>query len=144
LHLCLRAQQSTRTPAATDCDDCVRLFVGGAVGICLEVRSFRTHCKTTQLISNTKCCRSHFNEKFWIVHSIVLILPHSSSFGSLKRHLGVSDYTIMRGWIWLFLNGFECKNPVSTVMEFLNSCQDGTYTSMCFGIVLKNYESSVR
>jgi len=80
LHLCLGAQQSTRTPAATDCDDCVRLFVGGALGICLEVRSFRTQCKPTQLISNTKCCRSHFTGKFWIVLSIVLILPRLSSF----------------------------------------------------------------
>jgi hypothetical protein len=128
LHLCLGAQQSTRTPAATDCDDCVRLFVGAASGACLEVRSFKTQCKTTQLISNTKCCRSHFTGKFWIVRSIVLILPRPSSFGSLKCHLGVSDYTIMRGWMWLFVKVFECKNPVSTVMEFLNSCQDGTYT----------------
>jgi len=80
LHLCLGAQQSTRTPAATAYDDCVRLFVGGALGICLEVRSFRTQCKPTQLFSKTRCCRSHFTGKFWIVLSIVLILPRLSSF----------------------------------------------------------------
>jgi len=30
---------------------------------------------------------------------------------------------------WLFKNGCEYKSPISTVTEFLNSCQDGTSAS---------------
>jgi hypothetical protein len=38
------------------------------------------------------------------------------------NHLGA---TITRKWILLFVNGSECKCPISTDREFLNSCPDG-------------------
>jgi len=30
---------------------------------------------------------------------------------------------------WLLMNGCEYKSPISTVTEFLNSCQNGTSAS---------------
>jgi hypothetical protein len=55
----------------------------------------------------------------------------------------VADFTVMKAWKWLLVNGCECKNPISAATEFLNSCQDGTNASMCSGIMLKNTDTSV-
>jgi len=42
-----------------------------------------------------------------------------------------TDSTVIRNWKWLFVNGCEYESPIYTAQEFLNSCQDWTYTSMC-------------
>jgi hypothetical protein len=55
----------------------------------------------------------------------------------------VTNFTIMREWKSLFMNGFEWKNLIYTMMEFLNSCQDESNTSMCPGITLKNDATQV-
>jgi len=36
------------------------------------------------------------------------------------------------------MNDCELKSLISAMMEFLNSCHDGSNTSMCRGITLKN------
>jgi len=47
-----------------------------------------------------------------------------------------ADATRMNKGKWLFVSGCECKIPISTASEFLNSCQDGTNASGCWGVVL--------
>jgi hypothetical protein len=37
----------------------------------------------------------------------------------------------------MFMNGCEYKSPISTAMEFLNSCQDGANAALCLGLFLK-------
>lgn len=49
----------------------------------------------------------------------------------------VADCTGMKKGKWLFVSGCECKIPIFTASEFLNSCQEGTNVSVCWGIVLK-------
>ena len=51
--------------------------------------------------------------------------------------------TMMGKCKWLFVNGSEFNIPVSNVMEFLNSCQDGMNVSMSSGIPLSNMDSLV-
>jgi hypothetical protein len=40
-------------------------------------------------------------------------------FGPLKQHWSDADYTIMRKWKWLFVNGCEHKNVLSTVGDYV-------------------------
>jgi hypothetical protein len=49
----------------------------------------------------------------------------------------VSDSAVKRKWKWQFVNGCECKNPVSTRTKFLNPYQYGNDASVCLGILLK-------
>jgi len=35
------------------------------------------------------------------------------------------------------MNGCECKSLISTVVEYLNFCKDGTIALVCLGNVLK-------
>jgi hypothetical protein len=41
------------------------------------------------------------------------------------------------------VSGCKCKSLISTMTEFLNLCQDGTDTSVCLGIMLKNNNVAV-
>ena len=44
------------------------------------------------------------------------------SYGLLNWHLGTSPFSVdLRKWKELFVNGFECTNPIPVEMEFLNS-----------------------
>ena len=42
----------------------------------------------------------------------------------------VADSTIMGKWKRLFANGCNCKSPIPTATEFLNSCHSGTCLSV--------------
>ena len=46
--------------------------------------------------------------------------------------------TKMKKFKSLIVNGCETKSPISTEMEHLNLCHDGTNASVCSGTVLKN------
>jgi hypothetical protein len=50
--------------------------------------------------------------------------------GPLKRYNEEVGKTLV--------NGFECRRPISTATENVNSCQDEENTSIKSGIVLKN------
>jgi hypothetical protein len=52
------------------------------------------------------------------------------------------DFTIMKKWTRLFVNGSECRGPIFTATKFFNSCQDGTNVSMCSEVMLKNNDTS--
>jgi len=39
--------------------------------------------------------------------------------GSLKQHWGDADFTIMRKWKWLFVNGCELNSVSSTVGDYV-------------------------
>lgn len=41
------------------------------------------------------------------------------------------------------LNGKECNSLLSTVIKFLNLWQDGTYSTLWFGFMLKNNDALV-
>jgi len=51
--------------------------------------------------------------------------------------------TMIRKWKWLFVNRCACKNPIYTWRIFLKSCQDGTNTSVWWGIMHKNKDTSL-
>ena len=55
----------------------------------------------------------------------------------------VSDSSVKRKWKWQFMNGRECKIPVSARRKFLNPYQDGTDASGCLWILLKNNDNLV-
>jgi len=55
----------------------------------------------------------------------------------------VSDSAVKRKWKWQFVNGCECKSPVSARTKFLNPYQDGTDASICLWILLKNNDNSL-
>jgi hypothetical protein len=76
---------------------------------------------------------------------VVLTLPRqaSISLGLWSNTWGVADSMIMKKRKRLFVNGCECKSPISTATEFLNSFQDGKNASVCSGIELKNDYSLV-
>jgi len=42
---------------------------------------------------------------------------------------------------WLFANGRECKNPISSAMRYLNSCQNGTNILTFADILVKNSDN---
>jgi hypothetical protein len=44
---------------------------------------------------------------------------------------------------WLFMLGFECKSSISTVMEFVNMCQDGRDASTRFGSNMNSEDTAV-
>lgn len=50
----------------------------------------------------------------------------------------VTNFTVMREWNSLFMNGCEGKSLISVMMKFLNSCQGVSNTSVCPGITQKN------
>jgi hypothetical protein len=52
--------------------------------------------------------------------------------------------TIMRKWKELYLNGYECKNNIYTMMESLNSWWDRTSTSMCSRFIMENNDPSAQ
>jgi hypothetical protein len=59
---------------------------------------------------------------------IVLTLPRRTSMcsGLWSDIWEFVDSTVMKKRKWLSVNGCDCKSPISTATELLNSCQDGT------------------
>lgn len=51
----------------------------------------------------------------------------------------VINISVMRKWKCMFVNGCQCQSSISTATEILNLCQVGTNSSMCLGVMLKNY-----
>jgi len=50
----------------------------------------------------------------------------------------------VEGWKWLFVNECECKSTVSSVVEFLNMFQDGTYVSLFWVIIMAKNDISLK
>jgi hypothetical protein len=48
----------------------------------------------------------------------------------------------MRKWMWLFVNGCECKSPIFTETEFLNSFQGGVNDPK-YSDIMKNNDNSM-
>jgi len=56
-----------------------------------------------------------------------------------RSALGViADYAVTSKWKWLFANVCECKRPISTANEFLNSIRRwGKINLYCLGLCWK-------
>lgn len=55
-----------------------------------------------------------------------------SLVGPMKQHVGDRQFHTNHEVKYQFVNGWEYKILISTVMELLNSCQDGTSAPLCW------------
>jgi len=71
------------------------------------------------------------------------ITPCNRLFGPLWEHWVGSQLHSSGMWKWLFVNCCKCKGPVSTIMEFLNTCKDELH-ECAWGIMPQNNDISVK
>jgi len=82
--------------------------------------------ETTTFTSSTNCVGLHCHgEGSYLV---------TERFGCWNSTWEDAGTTTVRKWKWLLVNGCECTSLISTVRNFLISCQSGTNTSVCLGV----------
>jgi hypothetical protein len=49
---------------------------------------------------------------------------------------GVTSFTLLWKWKWLFVYGCDCQSMISAMMEFLDLCQEVKNVAVTWGITL--------
>lgn len=77
---------------------------------------------------------------------LVLSKDHTAQHVSCvdpRRNTSEVTFSAVMKMKWLFMQGFECKSPISTVVEFLSLCQDRRDASTCLGSKMNSKDTAV-